>query len=148
MSNDYKYKDIINLPHHVSKKHPQLSKASYAAQFSPFAALTGYEGIISETARITNERVELGDKENDILNAKLQVIGDHIKEHPEVKVTYFEKDKKKSGGAYLQRNASIKRIDDVERIMYFTDGTNLPIDDITDMQGEIFWVLESADYDT
>ena len=148
MNNDYKYKDIINLPHHVSKKHPQLSKASYAAQFSPFAALTGYEGIISETARITNERVELGDKENDILNAKLQVIGDHIKEHPEIKVTYFVKDKKKSGGAYLQKIACIKRIDDVERIMYFTDGTNLPIDDITDMQGEIFWVLESADYDT
>ena len=148
MNNDYKYKDIINLPHHVSKKHPQLSKASYAAQFSPFAALTVYEGIISETARITDERVELGDKENDILNAKLQVIGDHIKEYPEIKVTYFVKDKKKSGGAYLQRNASIKRIDDVERIMYFTDGTNLPIDDITDMQGEIFWVLESADYDT
>ena len=148
MNNDYKYNDIINLPHHVSKKHPQLSKASYAAQFSPFAALSGYDGIVLEAARITDERVELGDKENDILNAKLQVIGDHIKEHPEIKVTYFEKDKKKSGGAYLQRNACIKRIDDVERIMYFTDGTNLPIDDITDMQGEIFWVLESADYDT
>ena len=147
MNNYYKYNDIINLPHHVSKKYPQLSKASYAAQFSPFAALTGYEGIVSEVARITDERVELGDKENDILNAKLQVIGDHIKEQPEIKITYFEKDKKKSGGAYLQRNASIKRIDDVERIMYFTDGTNLPIDDITDMQGEIFWVLESAEYE-
>ena len=147
MNNYYKYNDIINLPHHVSKKYPQLSKASYAAQFSPFAALTGYEGIVSEVARITDERVELGDKENDILNAKLQVIGDPIKEQPEIKITYFEKDKKKSGGAYLQRNASIKRIDDVERIMYFTDGTNLPIDDITDMQGEIFWVLESAEYE-
>lgn len=148
MSNEQKYNDIINLPHHVSKRHPQLNRASYAAQFSPFAALSGYDGIVSEAARFTDERVELGDKENDILNAKLQVIGDHIKEYPEIKVTYFVKDKKKSGGAYLQRNASIKRIDDVERIMYFTDGTNLPIDDITDMQGEIFWVLESADYDT
>ena len=148
MNNDYKYGDIINLPHHVSKKHTQLSRANYAAQFSPFAALSGYDGIVAEVARFTDERVELGDKENDILNAKLQVIGDHIKEYPEIKVTYFVKDKKKSGGAYLQRNASIKRIDDVERIMYFTDGTNLPIDDITDMQGEIFWVLESADDDT
>lgn len=148
MNNDYKYNDIINLPHHVSKKHPQLSKASYAAQFSPFAALTGYEGIVSEAARFTNERVELGDKEKDILNAKLQIIGDHIKEQPELELTYFQKDKKKSGGAYLKKTARIKRVDDVERIMYFTDGTNLPIDDITDMQGEIFWVLESADYDT
>lgn len=147
MNNDYKYNDIINLPHHVSKKHPQLSKASYAAQFSPFAALTGYEGIVSEAARFTNERVELGDKEKDILNAKLQIIGEHIKEHPELELTYFQKDKKKTGGAYLKKTAQIKRIDDLERIMYFTDGTNLPMDDITDMQGEIFGVLESVEYE-
>ena len=147
MNNDYKYGDIINLPHHVSKKHPQLSSANYAAQFSPFAALTGYEGIVSEVARVTDERIELGDREKDILNAKLQIIGDHIKEYPEIKVTYFEKDKKKSGGAYLKKTAFIKRIDYVKRVMYFTDGTNLPIDDITDMQGEIFWVLESAEYE-
>ena len=147
MNNDYKYNDIINLPHHVSKKHPQLSKASYAAQFSPFAALTGYEGIVSEAARFTNERVELGDKEKDILNAKLQIIGEHIKEHPELELTYFQKDKKKTGGAYLKKTAQIKRIDDLERIMYFMDGTNLPMDDITDMQGEIFGVLESVEYE-
>ena len=147
MNNDYKYNDIINLPHHVSKKHPQLSKASYAAQFSPFAALTGYEGIVSEAARFTNERVELGDKEKDILNAKLQIIGEHIKEHPELELTYFQKDKKKTGGAYLKKTAQIKRIDDLERIMYFMDGTNLPMDDITDMQGEIFWFLESVEYE-
>ena len=147
MNNDYKYNDIINLPHHVSKKHPQLSKASYAAQFSPFAALTGYEGIVSEAARFNNERVELGDKEKDILNAKLQIIGEHIKEHPELELTYFQKDKKKTGGAYLKKTAQIKRIDDLKRIMYFTDGTNLPMDDITDMQGEIFGVLESVEYE-
>lgn len=102
---------------------------------------------MSEAARVTDERVELGETEMDILSAKTQIIGDHIKEHPEIKVTYFEKDKKKSGGAYLKKTAQIKRIDDVERIMYFTDGTNLPIDDITDMQGEIFWILESAEYE-
>ena len=147
MSNEQKYNDIINLPHHVSKKHPQLSKASYAAQFSPFAALSGYEGIVSEAARFTNERVELGDKEKDILNAKLQIIGEHIKEHPELELTYFQKDKKKTGGAYLKKTAQIKRIDDLERIMYSTDGTNLPMDDITDMQGEIFGVLESEEYE-
>ncbi len=147
MSNEQKYNDIINLPHHVSKKHPQLSKASYAAQFSPFAALTGYDGIVAEVARFTDERVELGDKEKDLLNAKLQIIGDHIKEHPELELTYFQKDKKKTGGAYLKKTAQIKRIDDLERIMYFTDGTNLPMDDITDMQGEIFGVLESVEYE-
>ena len=148
MNNKYKYDNIINLPHHVSKKHPQLSKASYAAQFSPFAALSGYDGIVSEVARFTDEHVELGDTEMDILSAKIQIIGDHIKEHPKIELTYFVKDKKKSGGAYLQKTARIKRVDDMERIMYFTDGTNLPIDDITDMQGEIFGVLESAEYET
>ena len=141
------YESIINLPHHVSKKHPQLSKASYAAQFSPFAALTGYDEIVSETARITDERMELGDTEMDILSAKIQIISEHIKEHPEIELTYFQKDKKKSGGAYLQKTACIKRIDDVERILYFTDGTNLPIDDITDMKGELFRILESAEYE-
>ena len=142
------YDDIIDRPHHVSERHPQLSKASYAAQFSPFAALTGYDGIVSEAARLTDERVELGETEMSILSAKLQIIGDHIKEQPEVELTYFKKDKKKTGGAYLQKIACIKRIDDVERIIYFTDGTNLPIDDITDMRGEIFGVLESAEYET
>ncbi|MBQ7654128.1 MAG: hypothetical protein IJS17_03550 [Clostridia bacterium] len=142
------YDDIIDRPHHVSERHPQLSKASYAAQFSPFAALTGYDGIVSEAARLTDERVELGETEMCILSAKLQILGDHIKEQPEVELTYFKKDKKKSGGAYLQKTACIKRIDDVERIIYFTDDTNLPIDDITDMRGEIFGVLESAEYET
>lgn len=141
------YDDIIDRPHHVSERHPQLSKASYAAQFSPFAALTGYEGIVSEAARLTDERVELGETEMSILSAKIQIIGDHIKEQPEIELTYFVKDKKKTGGAYLQKTACIKRIDDVERIIHFTDGTNLPIDDITDMRGEIFGVLESAEYE-
>ena len=141
------YDDIIDRSHHVSEKHPQLSKASYAAQFSPFAALTGYDGIVSEAARLTDERVELGETEMSILSAKLQILGDHTKEQPEVELTFFKKDKKKAGGAYLQKIACIKRIDDVERIIYFTDGTNLPIDDITDMRGEIFGVLESAEYE-
>ena len=141
------YDDIIDRPHHVSERHSQLSKASYAAQFSPFAALTGYDGIVSEAARLTDERVELGETEMSILSAKIQIIGDHIRERPEIELTYFVKDKKKTGGAYLQKTACIKRIDDVERIIHFTDGTNLPIDDITDMRGEIFGVLESAEYE-
>ena len=87
------YSDIMDHPHYQSKKRPHMSMYDRAAQFSPFAALTGYEGIVSEAARFTNERVELGDKEKDILNAKLQIIGEHIKEHPELELTYFQKDK-------------------------------------------------------
>jgi len=143
-----KYDDIINLPHHVSERHPQLSKASYAAQFSPFAALSGYDGIVSESARVTDERVELGETDMEILSVKIQILNDHIKEQPEISLTYFKPDEKKAGGAYLQKVACIKRIDDVERIIHFTDGTNLPIDDITDLQGEIFRVLESVEYES
>ena len=83
----------------------------------------------------------------EILSAKLQILIERVKERPEIELTYFKPDEKKSGGAYLQKTAQVKRIDDVERIMYFTDGTNLLMDDITDMQGEIFWVLESAEYE-
>jgi len=142
-----KYDDIINLPHHVSERHPQLDKASYAAQFSPFAALSGYDGIVSEAARVTDERVELGETEMEILSAKLLIALEHEKEHPLLSVTYFKPDEKKSGGAYLQKTAEIKRIDDVERIMYFTDGTKLPIDDVVNLEGEIFDVPEREEND-
>ena len=147
MSNEYKYDDIINLPHHVSERHPQLSKASYAAQFSPFAALTGYDGIVSEAARVTEQRVELGETDMEILSAKLQIIMNHVKKQPELILTYFKKDEKKEGGAYLQKTAQIKRVDDVERILYFMDGSNLPIDDVVDIQGDIFTILEREKYD-
>ena len=142
-----KYDDIINLPHHVSERHAQLSKASYAAQFSPFAALTGYDGIVSEAARVTDERVELGETDMEILSAKLQITLEREKEHPQVVVTYFKPDEKKSGGAYLQKTAEIKRVDDVERLIYFTDGTKLPIDDVVNLEGEIFDILEREQND-
>jgi hypothetical protein len=148
MSNESKYEKIIEQQHHVSKRHPQLSKDSYAAQFSPFAALTGYDGIVAETARLTDERVELGETDMEILSAKLQILSDRFKEQPEITITYFKPDERKAGGAYLQKTAQLKRIDDVERLIHFTDGSNLPIDDITDLQGEIFSVLESVEYES
>ena len=148
MSDEHKYDRIIERPHHVSNRHPQLSKDSYAAQFSPFAALTGYDGIVAETACLTEERVELGETDMEILSAKLQILSDHYKEQPEITITYFKPDEKKSGGAYLQKIAQLKRIDDVERLLHFPDGSNLPIDDITDLQGEIFGVLESVEYES
>ncbi len=144
MKNEDKYDDIINLPHHVSKKHPPLKRASYAAQFSPFAALTGYDGIVSEAARITDERIELNETDMEIINAKLQIVCDRIKEKPELTVTYFVADKKKSGGKFLKTTASARRIDDVERVIYFTDGTKLPFDDIIDIQSGIFDILKQG----
>lgn len=148
MNGNNKYDRIINQQHHVSERHPKLSKASYAAQFSPFAALTGYDGIVAETARLTDERVELGETDMEILSDKLQILNDRFKEQPEITVTYFKPDDRKAGGAYLQKTAHIKRIDDVERLLHFTDGSNLPIDDITDLQGKIFRILESVEYES
>lgn len=147
MNNDHQYDDIIDLPHHVSKKHKQLEKDSYAAQFSPFAALTGYDGIVSEAARLTDERIELGETDLEILSMKLQIIAEHIKERPEITFTFFLKDEKKSGGSYLAKTGNVKQINDVERLLLFTDGSKLPIDDVVDMQGEILNMLEKAEYD-
>ena len=147
MNNDHQYDDIIDLPHHVSKKHKQLGKDSYAAQFSPFAALTGYDGIVSEAARLTDERIELGETDLEILSTKLQIISEHIKERPEITFTYFLKDEKKTGGSYLTKTGNVKQINDIERLLLFTDGSKLPIDDVVDMQGEILNMLEKAEYD-
>ncbi|MCR5330308.1 MAG: hypothetical protein K6E62_03845 [Lachnospiraceae bacterium] len=133
MKAEEKYKDIINLPHHVSGRHPQLGTDSYAAQFSPFAALTGYDGIVSEVARLTDERIGIGESEEDALNLKLQIIKEHIKEKPERTFVYFVPDSRKSGGEYRQKTACVKAIDEVERTVIFTDGTSLPLDDLTDI---------------
>ena len=92
MSNK-KYDDIINLPHHVSLTHPHMSRLDRAAQFSPFAALTGYDAAIKETARLTDKKVELGEYELEELNRTLLELSDHISQHPQVMVTYFEPDK-------------------------------------------------------
>ena len=138
MNEDHKYDDIIGLEHHVSGRHPMLGMASYAAQFAPFAALTGYDGIVDEAARFTQERVELGESDISILNRKLNIIAENINENPEAEFVYYKKDDKKSGGNYLQKKVRVKRIDEVERILYFTDGSKLLIDDIVDIKGEIF----------
>ena len=137
MNDEQKYDKIIEMQHHVSVNHPSLSRASYAAQFSPFAALTGYDGIVLETARVTDDEIFLDEMKMEILSAKLQILNDRIKEHPKIQVTYFKPDEKKSGGAYLQKTAQIKRIDDVKRIIHFTDKTFLNIEDITDIEYSI-----------
>ena len=136
MSNEYD--DIINLSRPISKKHRPMSMLNRAAQFSPFAALTGYDGIVSEAARVTDERTEMSETDLDVLSTKIQIIAEHIKEKPEITFTYFKKDEKKSGGSYLTKTGNIKQIDDVERLLHFTDGTKLPIDDVVDMKSVIF----------
>ena len=132
------YDDIINLPHHVSTTRPRMIAIDRAAQFSPFAALTGYDSAIKETARLTDERVELDEYVKDTLSDRLQIIADRIKEHPEIAITYFQPDAKKNGGAYVTDVSSAKKIDEYERVIVMTDGTQIPIDEIISIDGQIF----------
>lgn len=132
------YDDIINLPHHVSSTHPHMAAIDRVAQFSPFAALTGYDASIKETARLTDERVKLDEYMKDVLSNRLQIIADRIKEYPEIVITYFQPDAKKNGGAYITAISTVKKIDEYERVVVMTDGTAIPIDEIISIDGQIF----------
>lgn len=127
---DNRYADIIDLPHHTSSKHPRMSAIARAAQFSPFAALTGYDAEIKETARLTDEKIELDEDSVNDINAKLQYIKDNIDDNPEITLEYFVPDKKKSGGAYLTLNDRVRIIDEYERSIVFVSGKRVMIDDI------------------
>ncbi|TCL57619.1 hypothetical protein EDD76_108154 [Kineothrix alysoides] len=132
------YDDIIHLPHHVSFTHPHMAVINRAAQFSPFAALTGHDAAIKETARQTDKRVELDEYVKDSLKDRLQTIVDEIKEHPQITITYFQPDGKKDGGAYVSVTGGVKKIDLYARILAMIDGEMIPIDDIIGINGEIF----------
>ena len=136
------YDEIINMPHHVSTKRPQMSRLDRAAQFAPFAALTGHDAAIKETARLTDERVELDEGAKAVLNEKLQMALDFADAEPEITVTHFVEDKRKSGGAYAAFTGVIKRIDEYERTVIFTDKTKIRINDIYAIEGDIFNGLE------
>ena len=127
-----KYDDIIDLPHHVSVRHPQMSMIDRAAQFSAFKARTGLEDDLAETARVTDSRIELSEQELAILNEKFTQIC--RKEHPDVKVTYFVPDFYKDGGRYETITGTVKRVDLYEKLLIFTDRTAVKINDITDIE--------------
>jgi len=132
------YDDIINLPHHVSSTRPQMSIANRAAQFSPFAALTGYDAAIAETARLTDERKELSEDMLETLSMKLGILEDATPDRPEVSVTYFRKDEKKEGGAYITVIGAVKKIDDYEGVIVLVNGKKINIRDILDIEGKLF----------
>ena len=127
------YDDIINLPHHVSKNHRQMPMEMRAAQFAPFAALTGYDSVINETARLTDQQVELEDYDNERLNRKYAELIENISEHPVITVSYFKPDKRKGGGAYVSKTGHIKKVDTYEQLMIMEDGTSIPLAAIVDI---------------
>ncbi|HZJ99834.1 MAG TPA: hypothetical protein VFC79_07495 [Tissierellaceae bacterium] len=135
------YDDIINLPRHVSKKRNCIPIIDRAAQFSPFVALTGYDTAIKETGRVTEDRIELDVYMKEALNNKLQILIDKLKEDPKIKITHFQPDEKKTGGAYTTVTGVVKKIDEYEKFIVLIDGISIPIDEIIDIEGEIFGIL-------
>ena len=138
IKNIHDYSDIINLPYKKSKKYKHMSQKDRAAQFAPFAALTGHDAAIKETTRLTDERLELSDEVIMKLNDQLNMIRDNIGTEQEVSITYFVPDDKKSGGAYLTHSGIVKKIDEFERKLIMQDETVIPIEQISEIQGEIF----------
>ena len=133
-----KYDDIIHLPHHVSNKRPHMAVIDRAAQFSPFAALTGYDAAVKETARLTDERVELDEYMKDAISHKLQIIEEGLEEQPKIAITYFQPDAKKNGGEYITLISTVKKIDQFRRLVVMTDDAVIHIDEIISLDGQIF----------
>ena len=131
-----KYDDIIHLPHHVSRKHPRMSNHDRAAQFSPFAALTGFEAKINETARLTDKKLELDDYAKAQLDAKLQELRSRLAERPAVHLTYFKPDERLVGGSYESIHAAVRKIDPYERCLHLYSEAIIPIDDIYELELE------------
>ena len=124
------YDDMLNLPHPTSRRHPRMSCSDRAAQFAPFAALSGHGAAIAETARLTERRIELDEDVKAALDLKQQMLMDRIDEHPDVAVTWFQPDGKKDGGRYVTTTGRLKRIDEVERVLVMEDKTTIPLDDV------------------
>lgn len=127
---EHRYDDIINLPHHVSSKHPQMAPLDRAAQFSPFAALTGHGAAIKETARLTDAHRELDEDSKEQIDRCLQEIREHLAERPKITIRYFEPDMRKEGGSYCVVSDRVKKIDAYEHRILFEGGKSVGIEEI------------------
>ena len=135
------YDDIINLPHHVSSTRPHMSAIDRAAQFSPFAALTGYDSSIKESARLTGTRVELYDSQKEDISDRLRIVTECLDADTEISITFFLPDAKKSGGEYVTASGTVKKIDEYERMIVMNDGRLIPIDEVIDVDCDAFGEL-------
>ena len=146
------YADIIHLPHHKAANRPHMSLYDRAAQFSPFAALVGFDGVIAETGRLTDRRVELPESEKVLLDQKLTLIDDVIQDghHPEITVMFFVADPLKEGGEYQEYIGKVRKVDAVERTIVFlaangrSAGKRVPIDDVLEIHGELVDYMDDA----
>ncbi len=131
---DKKYAAIAGVPHHVSRVHPQMSMEDRAAQFSPFAALTGYGDVILETQRLTDEKVELDEEALELLDEKYQILMCRMEEQPVVQITYFQPDERKEGGSYVTVTGVVRRVDDVMRKITMQDGNEIEMEKILNVE--------------
>ena len=141
MSEKFPYEDIVNLPRPISKNHPQPTMSDRAARFAPFAAITDYEAMVLEEARETEKRIVPDENALSLLNEKLNILQEFPDKIPEIKVTYFVPDKKKSGGAYVTVKGSVKKIDPYKKILIMRDEKKIPIEDISKIESEFFYTL-------
>ena len=135
---DRNYDDMINMPCPTSPRHPRMPRADRAAQFAPFAALTGYDAAIDETGRLTDQKIDISEDMREKLDLKQNFLADIIDEQPEISVTYFFPDKKKSGGAYVTANGRLKQIDEYEQLIILTDGKKIPIQEVYSIESDLF----------
>lgn len=130
------YDDMIDLPHPTSARHRRMSVLDRAAQFSPFAALTGYEAAVQETARLTEDWREPDESVLEQLDEQLKLLREHLAERPVVHITYFLPDEKKTGGRYVSVTGQVRKLDEYEHQIIFTDGTRIPVSEIVEMESE------------
>lgn len=132
------YADMLNLPYPFPTARPRMSMAERAAQFSPFAALSGYGAAVRETARQTDAKIALSEDEKALLDRRLQILLAALADKPAVSVTYFRPDGQKGGGAYLTASGTVKKLDNLRRLLLFDDGAAIPLADIVAIEGELF----------
>ena len=153
MCEKHPYADILHLPHHQAVDRRHMSMYDRAAQFSPFAALTGFDGVIAETGRLTDHKVELSENEKVLLDQKLTLIDEAIRagQHPEITLLYFTPDARKTGGSYQEHTGSVRQIDPIERTIVFladngrSAGMTIAIDDVKEIHGASVDYLDGFD---
>ena len=133
-----KYDDMLQLPHHVSASRKPMAMTARAAQFAPFAALSGYDAEVQEAGRLTDRPIEPDEYEKEALNARLRLLARHLREEWVVSLVFFQPDERKAGGAYVTRTGMVKKLYETERLLTLTDGTVIPLDDLIALDGEEF----------
>ena len=138
------YDDLLNLPHHTSAVQPAMPMQNRAAQFAPFAALVGYDALIRETARLTDQKVELDESVKAELNEKLRLLLELLPQQPEVTITYFQQDSRKAGGAYRTTSGIVRKFLHSENLLVMMDGSKIPVDAIAALDGSFFSALDEG----